>query len=67
MELQRRRTTLVMLIEKEMHEIEEREKNERKKKPVASQLTRIGRLMRLRGQVQRRNPKLEVVLNLPTC
>merc|ERR1712048_138732 len=32
MELQRRCNTLIMLIEKEMNEIEEREKNERKKK-----------------------------------
>ena len=31
MELQRRCNTLIMLIEKEMNEIEEREKNERKK------------------------------------
>ena len=32
MELQRRCNTLIMLIEKEMNEIEEREKSERKKK-----------------------------------
>merc|ERR1712079_189647 len=32
MELQRRRNTLIMLIEKKMNEIEEREKSERKKK-----------------------------------
>ena len=32
MELQRRCNTLIMLIEKEMNEIEEREKNDRKKK-----------------------------------
>merc|ERR1712098_436320 len=35
MELQRRCTTLIMLIEKEMNEVEEREKNERKKKTGA--------------------------------
>merc|ERR1711953_877503 len=36
MELQRRCNTLIMLIEKEMNEIEEREKNERKKKSGGS-------------------------------
>ena len=35
MELQRRCNTLIMLIDKEMNEVEEREKNERKKKTGA--------------------------------
>ena len=36
MELQRRCNTLIMLIEKEMNEIEEREKSERRKKTGGS-------------------------------
>ena len=37
MELQRRCNTLIMLIDKEMNEVEEREKNERKKKTGVGQ------------------------------
>ena len=39
MELQRRCNTLIMLIDKEMNEVEEREKNERKKKTGAGRKT----------------------------
>ena len=39
MELQRRCNTLIMLIDKEMNEVEEREKNEREKKSGAGRKT----------------------------
>merc|ERR1712242_600270 len=55
MELQRRCNTLIMLIEKEMNEIEEREKSERRKKTGGSKAA--DNMTRRRRPTLKRKPK----------